>query len=486
MIQVCSTLARKAIKMLEINDIKYLNENKTVAEEILNNYLKDIREEHVIIQIFDKILNTCLSLDQNKNLDKGMRDKNFNELVINFKNATEYDLSRDVLNQVSKNERFIRPLLDIVSENNTLKKDIKVLEINLSNAIMALEADNHLACAQIYTITVDYTIANNSIENLDKDLKNKGFKLIEWDNKQSIFPSGISTMDLIIYRDCQDLWDIKIDDFLKEVYDKIADKGFFISVFRYKLTEPELILNHLYKNNLIKDSILGQRIDDFRNAAEKIGFKLISRKCDSIGSLAFLFRKTIPKDSNREKKIEVLEINENYEKWLDVLKEKVKENIEKKDIHNENINIWLIANDSTINGITGLTNCLRQEPGGDRIRCIFDYDKQMKFPPDFSSKPFSDILINDLAINVIRDGKLGTYRHLRIPKNHDKIESNDYYLNVGPNGDLSSLQWFDSKNIAFNESFINLDNRKMPQMRCNVYSAGLNFRDVMFASGIHY
>jgi fatty acid synthase len=471
--------------MLEINDFKYLNENKTVAEEILNNYLKDIKEEHVIIRIFDIILNTCLNLDQNKNLDKGMRDKNLNELVINFQNATEYDLSRDILNQISKNERFIRPLLDIVSENNVPKKEIKALEINLSNAIMAIEADHHLACAQVYTISVDYTIANNSIENLDKDLKNKGFKLIEWDHKQSIFPSGISTMDLIIYRDCQNLWDIKIDDFLKEVYDKIADKGFFISVFRYKLTEPELILNHLYKNNLIKDSILGQRIDDFRNAAEKIGFKLISRKCDSIGSLAFLFRKTIPKDSNREKKIEVLEINENYEKWLDVLKEKVKENIEKKDIHNENINIWLIANDSTINGITGLTNCLRQEPGGDRIRCIFDYDKQMKFPPDFSSNPFSDILANDLAINVIRDGMLGTYRHLSLPKNHDKIESNVYYLNVGPNGDLSSLQWFDSNNIAFNESFINIDNRIIPQIRCNIYSTGLNFRDVIMATGIH-
>jgi fatty acid synthase len=469
--------------MLEINDIKNLNGNKMIGEEIIQNYLKDNKEEYVMLKIFHTILNSFK--DENENFDEKLRDNNLGAILNNFQNATEYDLSRDILNQVSKNERFIRPLLDIVSENNALKKDIKALEINLSNAIMALEADHHLACAQIYTITVDYTIVNNSIENLDKDLKNKGFKLMEWDHKQSTFPSGISTMDLIIYRDCQDLWDIKIDDFLKEVYDKITDKGFFISVFRYKLTEPELILNHLYKNNLIKDSILGQRIDDFKNAAQKTGFKLISRKSDSIGSLALLFRKTIPKDNNSEEKIEVLEINENYEKWLDVLKEKVKENIEKKDIHNESINIWLIANDSPLNGITGLTNCLRQEPGGDRIRCIFDYDKQMKFPPDFSSKPFSDILANDLAINVIRDGKLGTYRHLSLPKNHDKVESNDYFLNIGPNGDLSSLQWFDSKNIKQNDTYINLDNRKIPQIRCNVYSAGLNFRDVLMATGIH-
>jgi hypothetical protein len=110
----------------------------------------------------------------------------------------------------------------------------------------------------------------------------------------------------------------------------------------------------------------------------------------------------------------------------------------------------------------------------------------MKFPPDFSSKPFSDILVNDLAVNVMRVGKLGTYRHLRVPKNHDKFKSNNYYLNVGPNGDLSSLQWFDSKNLKPNDTYINVDNRKIPQIRCNIYSTGLNFRDVLMATGIHY
>ncbi len=58
-------------------------------------------------------------------------------------------MSRDIVNQVSKNERFIRPLLDIVSENNVPKKEIKVMEINLSNDIMALEADHYLATNQI-------------------------------------------------------------------------------------------------------------------------------------------------------------------------------------------------------------------------------------------------------------------------------------------------------------------------------------------------
>ncbi len=433
-----------------------------------------------MLRILDQILKTFK--DENENIDKKMR-----EFILNSQNKPEYDLSKDIINQVSKNERFIRPLLDIVSENNVPKKEIKVLEINLSNAIMALETDYYLASNQIYPIDVDYTIAHNSIENLHKDYKNKSFKLIEWDNKKDSFPTGVTKVDLIIYRDSKDLWGMKLNDYLKEVYDKLENKGFLLSIFRYKFTEPEMALNHIIdnnNNNSVNNSNSEKRINDFKNAIQNIGFNLICRKSDSIGSIALLFRKVIQIESIKNDNNMIIEVNENYDKWLYVLKEKVKENNENKEINNEMKNIWLIANDSSINGIIGLTNCLRQEPGGERIRCIFDYDKQMKFPVDFSSKPFSDILMSDLAINVIRDGKLGTYRHLRIPKNHDKIESNDYYLNIGPNGDLSSLQWFDSKNIAFNESFINVDNRIIPQIRCNIYSTGLNFRDVLLASGI--
>jgi fatty acid synthase len=355
---------------------------------------------------------------------------------------------------------------------------------------MALETDHYLASNQIYPINVDYTIAHNSIENLDKDYKKKSFKLIEWDHKKDYFPTGVTKVDLIIYRDYKELREIKLNDYLKEVYDKLENKGFLLSIFRYKFTEPELALNHIIDNNNNNNSVSNsnsmKRINDFKNAVQKIGFNLICHKIDSIGSIALLFRKGIQIESIKNDNNMIIEINENYDKWLDALKDKLKENNENKETNNEIKNIWLIANDSSINGIIGLTNCLRQEPGGDRIRCIFDYDKQMKFPPDFSSKPFSDILANDLAINVIRDGKLGTYRHLSLPKNHDKVESNDYYLNVGPNGDLSSLQYFDSKNIKPNDIYINVDNRKIPQIRCNVYSAGLNFRDVMYASGIHY
>jgi fatty acid synthase len=227
---------------------------------------------------------------------------------------------------------------------------------------------------------------------------------------------------------------------------------------------------------------LSERIKNFKIEAQKSGFKVICHKSDSIGAIAILFRKVSLRQDLKPKKENVIEIVSDYEKWFEILKEKFSKF---KEDENKDENFWLIANDSSINGIIGFTLCLRQEPGAERFRCIFDFDKKLKLPINFEEKPFSDIITNDLAINVLRDGKLGTYRHISLTKNDEQLESYDYYLNIGQRGDLSSLQWFDSKNV-FPMKILNDENSGLvDQIQCNVYYSGLNFRDVLLASG-HY
>ncbi|CAG2123591.1 unnamed protein product, partial [Medioppia subpectinata] len=80
-------------------------------------------------------------------------------------------------------------------------------------------------------------------------------------------------------------------------------------------------------------------------------------------------------------------------------------------------------------------------------------------------------------------GKVGTYRHFTLNKDYDKKESNDYFLNVGHNRDLASLQWYDSKGLVTNKDDYDFMNTKTNKIPCNIYSAGMNFRDVMFATG---
>jgi fatty acid synthase len=457
-----------------------INSYKAVSEERIQSYLNDRREELVIMKIFNKILNA--RYDQNENLLSKDKVENLDQIINRILNKPEFDVTKDLINQVSKNERLIRPLLDIVSENNVPKKEIKVLEINLSNAIMATDVDNYLASAAIYPIAVDYVLVNSSIENLSEDFKNKSYKLLEWNLNECNFPKDLQPVDLLVYRDSFNLWHLKLDNYLHEIYGKVRDKSFLLAVFRNKFTSPEILLNQLCEQNSVNDLKLSERIKNFKIEAKKSGFKAICYKCDSIASIAILFRKVSLRKDLKPKKQNVIEIITDYEKWFEILKEKFSKF---KENDNKDETFWLIANDSSINGIIGLTLCLRQEPGGDRIRCIFDYDKKLKLPINFEEKPFSDIITNDLAINVLRDGKLGTYRHISLTKTDEQSESYDYYLNIGQRGDLSSLQWFDSKNI-FPAKVLNDQNSGLvDQIRCNIYYSGLNFRDVMLASGYY-
>jgi fatty acid synthase len=153
----------------------------------------------------------------------------------------------------------------------------------------------------------------------------------------------------------------------------------------------------------------------------------------------------------------------------------------------EKENVWLIANDSQLNGVIGLINCLRLEPGGETLRCLLDFDNLIKFPLNFGDKPLNDILSNDLAINVLKNGKIGTYRHLILPKDYDKTESNEYFLNTSQNSlDLSSLQWVDSRGLVPPKHFFSFEKVDIPikVVKFIIYSAGLNFKDVMVATGM--
>ena len=244
------------------------------------------------------------------------------------------------------------------------------------------------------------------------------------------------------------------------------------------MTESEIALNSLLN---LKTIDFGKRFEEINKFADELGLNIISQKSNGFGNIALLFRKIIGKKEIPEN-IQIIEITtERKEKWFEFIKEKIQE---LKETENKTSDVWLIARDDSINGIIGLINCLRLEPGGENIRCIYDLDHKITLPIDWNSKPFSDILSNDLVINVIKDGKLGTYRHLRLPKDCDKIVSNEYFLNLGQMKDLSSLQWFDLKSFVPNNETYGINNTPITQVSISIYSSGLMFRDVMVATGI--
>ncbi|CAG2110585.1 unnamed protein product, partial [Medioppia subpectinata] len=153
-----------------------------------------------------------------------------------------------------------------------------------------------------------------------------------------------------------------------------------------------------------------------------------------------------------------------------------------KETANNCDNIWLMANDTTINGIIGLMNCLRLEPGGEIFRYIFYNDNNNNETQiDFTIKPYSDILANDLVANVMKGEVVGTYRHLKLPNDYDKCLSNDYFLNMGQTRDISGLQWFDGRNVPLIK--YDFGNNKVDKTRVDIYCSGISSRDISITSG---
>ncbi|XP_023309306.2 fatty acid synthase [Lucilia cuprina] len=132
--------------------------------------------------------------------------------------------------------------------------------------------------------------------------------------------------------------------------------------------------------------------------------------------------------------------------------------------------VVLYAFNEKLNGLIGLVNCLRKEPDGNLVIGFFIDDQNA--PPFSLSDPFyGNQYALRLAINVYKNGKWGTYRHLQLKTDEKCIARGDHvYGNVMQRGDLSSFRWFEGP----------FDAKECP---IKVVYSSVNFRDVMLVTG---
>jgi len=146
--------------------------------------------------------------------------------------------------------------------------------------------------------------------------------------------------------------------------------------------------------------------------------------------------------------------------WLEILKKSAKTEP-----------TLVYAEKEKYSGILGLVNCIRKEPSGSNLRCVFIDDESA--PPFNIENPFYKAqLEKDLAINVYRNGKWGSLKHFLVKPNYEKQQYEDScYANGLVRGDLSSIKWLQSPIMEDSDNIV------------NVQYAALNFRDVMLATG---
>lgn len=132
--------------------------------------------------------------------------------------------------------------------------------------------------------------------------------------------------------------------------------------------------------------------------------------------------------------------------------------------------VILYAQNEKFSGILGMVNCLRKEPDGHMVTCVFIDDPRAP-PFDVTNQFYKNQLSLGLGVNVYRNGQWGTYRHLQLIMDDIALPRSEHiYGNVLHRGDLSSLNWFEGP-LQPKDCDIDI-----------VYSS-INFRDVMLATG---
>ncbi|CAH1155577.1 unnamed protein product [Phaedon cochleariae] len=237
-----------------------------------------------------------------------------------------------------------------------------------------------------------------------------------------------------------------------------------------------IVTSDIFDNNnyeiILKNAIASIRIGGFILVEEirgpidikKLGGLEIISKQLTKEKMYILLRRPIslPTDSG------VIQITDSNFTWIEPLKELMLQ------AENDNRKVYIYVDGEEISGIIGMVNCLRLEPGGSNLRCVFIRDTNA---PKFSISRYESHLKKDLVHNVLRNNTWGSFRHLPVKdiKNSEKFQVEHVYIDTLIKGDLASLKWIEGP----------LGNQKYEYLHpdfCYIYYAALNYRDVMLAT----
>ncbi|XP_065221123.1 fatty acid synthase-like isoform X2 [Planococcus citri] len=137
----------------------------------------------------------------------------------------------------------------------------------------------------------------------------------------------------------------------------------------------------------------------------------------------------------------------------------------------KNEKLIVYAEKEPTNGILGFFSCLSKEEKGTNVRCFFIMDSDT---PAFSlDDPFYKVQLDkDLRYNVYKDGKWGSYYHLKLDL-EDRVECSHAFSVLEEHGNLSSFKWIEGPLDP-----LTYENNLNGKSLVHVYYSGLNLKDV--------
>uniref|UniRef100_A0A673JA25 Fatty acid synthase n=1 Tax=Sinocyclocheilus rhinocerous TaxID=307959 RepID=A0A673JA25_9TELE len=322
----------------------------------------------------------------------------------------------------------LRHCLDTALENSTPGK-LKVVE--------ALAADGRVFSRTVGLLNIqpmlhlDYTVSDVSIDQLSahqSSLEEQGISSSQWDPLQGPAAGGLDGADLVVCN-CATGHTANPALLIENLTSAAREGGFvLIHTLLRGDTLGETVAFLTSQNN--QEGLLTQT--EWEELLQKASLNVVMLRKSYYGSALFLCHRR--PQSPQDQPILIFVDPTDY-KWVETLKSTLAES--------SDIPVWLIATKGH-NGVVGMVNCLRQEPGGNRIRCAFvsNLSKGAEVPSLVpTQKEMKALLKKDLVMNVYRDGQWGVFRH----HSHDPLELTEQaYVNVLTRGDLSSLRWIAS------------------------------------------
>ncbi|XP_064584818.1 fatty acid synthase [Zonotrichia leucophrys gambelii] len=357
----------------------------------------------------------------------------------------------------------LRTCLDVALEN-MISHRMKIIEANAGSGQLFSRVKSILNAQPL--LQLDYIATDCILENLsavETELQDAGVVSSRWDPSSP--PSGnLTNADLVVYN-CSTSVLVNTTEILSNLAAAVKEGGFVLLHTLLKGETLGEIVSFLTSPDLQqKHSFLSEA--QWEDLFSKVSLNLVAMKKSFFGSVIFLCRRQAP-----VKAPVFLPVDETNFKWVESLKEILADASEKP--------VWLTATSCANSGILGMVNCLRLEAEGHRIRCVFisNLNSSSAVPPtSLSSLEMQKIVQKDLVMNVYRDGKWGSFRHLTLQQAQPQELTEYAYVNVLTRGDLSSLRWIVSPLRHFHTTDPNV-------LLCKVYYASLNFRDIMLATG---
>ncbi|XP_071965803.1 fatty acid synthase-like [Antedon mediterranea] len=383
-------------------------------------------------------------------------------------------LSKDKMLKGLLKSRHLKNCLDVVLENVNVR-NMKIVEVGARKGRLFSRVVP-LLCSHP-AVEVDILVTDPNLENfesLQTALESVDATQVEW-NTSDQAPSSLNKAHLVVVdglaRTAPD-----IPTTLANIREIIQDDGFLLlhevtANFHAGFSFDGFIDGLIPKDKIPRELGIYLNGAQWMTVIKEAGFEVVSRKSDGMLCTMYLCKKV---GCSVSKSLDIVNITSSNLEWVNELKSKVNE-------ENNEDRLWLVSDQEYDAGVVGMVNCIRQEPGGQRIRCIFNANLEQSDQLDLSlsSKMMTDVLKRDLVMNVYRNGQLGSFRHNALSKDDNKagFETKHAYVNVLTRGDLSSLAWVAAP------AHLTMATEDRNKQACRVHYAALNFRDIMLATG---